>query len=275
MIGTINMSAKRLALIYFFNLALAGCGTYVPGIQEIPGDSVAGQQLVTAIVNNVKCEVQDAIDDLYRLNSRPFLDGWGVQIALNLTMVEKGALNPAGVYAPVSPISTVFTLGVGGELSSEATRTEKLSSYYTVSELRRLGRCRSRANGPFLLQGDLKLNEWLMDVQTAGNTGGTNLDTGRVVFKDGVLSHEVKFDIVTSGNITPSWTFLTGSINPAGTTFLSARRERSHDLTITFGQTQDIPGARGKRGPTRAAADAALASDIGLSVANSLRRLRP
>jgi hypothetical protein len=270
------MSTKRLTLACFLNLALAGCGTYVPSIQEIPGDTVGGQQLVTAIVHNVKCEVQDAIDDLYRLDPHPFLDSWGVQIALNLTMVEKGALNPAGIYAPVSPISTVFTLGVGGELSSEATRTEKLSSYYTVQELRRLGRCKARGNGLFLLQGDLKLNEWLLDVATAGSTGGTNLNTGLVVFgKDGVLSHEVKFDIVTSGNITPSWTFLTGAINPAGTTFLSARRERSHDLIITFGQTTDIPGAKGKRGPTRAAADAALASDIGVSVANSIRRLRP
>lgn len=271
------MSTKRLALTCFLNLALAGCGTYVPGIQEIPGDTVGGQQLVTAIVGNVKCEVQDAINDLYRLNSRPFLDStWGVQIALNLTMVEKGALNPAGIYAPVSPISTVFTLGVGGELSSEATRTEKLSSYYTVQELRRLGRCVNRGSGPFLLQGDLKLNEWLMDVQTVANTGATDLNAGLAVFgKDGVLSHEVKFDVVTSGNITPSWTFLTGSINPAGTTFLTARRERSHDLTITFGPTQEIPGTKGRRGPTRSAADAALASDIGLSVANSLRRLRP
>jgi hypothetical protein len=272
------MSTKRLALTCFLNLLLAGCGTYVPNIQEFPGGPAAGQQLVTAIVSNVKCEVQDAIDDLYRLDPKPFLDNtWGVQIALNLTMVEKGSLNPAGVYAPVSPISTVFTLGVGGELSSEATRTEKLNSYFTVQELRRLGRCVSRGNGPFLLQGNLKLNEWLIDVATAGSTGGTDFNAGLAVFGgsgDGVLSHEVKFDIVTSGDITPSWKFLTGTINPDGTTFLSARRERSHDLIITFGKTQSIPGSS-RRGPSRAAADAALASDIGVSVANSLRRLRP
>jgi hypothetical protein len=273
------MSTKRLTLTCFLNLLLAGCGTYVPNIQEFPGGPAAGQQLVTAIVGNVKCEVQDAIDDLYRLDPKPFLDNtWGVQIALNLTMIEKGALNPAGVYAPVSPISTVFTLGVGGELSSEATRTEKLNSFFTVQELRRLKRCVSRGNGPFLLQGDLKLNEWLIDVATAGSTGGTDFNAGLVVFGsggEGVLSHEVKFDIVTGGDITPSWTFLTGSINPSGTTFLSARRERSHTLTVTFGKTHVIPGTNGRRGPSRAAADAALASDIGVSVANSLRRLRP
>ena len=273
------MSTKRLTLACFLNLLLAGCGTYVPDIQEFPGGPAAGQQLVTAIVGNVKCEVQDAIDDLYRLDPKPFLDGWGVQIALNLTMVEKSALNPAGVYSPVSPISTVFVLGVGGELSSEATRTEKLNSYFSVAELRQLKhkRCESRANGPFLLQGNLKLSEWLLDVATTDSTGGTNLKRGLAVFGSGdggVLSHEVKFDIVTGGTITPSWTFLTGAINPDGTTFLAARRERTHTLTITFGKSEVIPGTS-MRGPSRAAANAALASDIGTSVANSLRRLRP
>jgi hypothetical protein len=252
----------------------------VPNIQEFPGDAADGQKLVAAIVRNVKCEVQDALDDLYRIDPHPFLDSWGVQIALNLTMVEKGTANPTVLWMPVSPITSVFTLGTGAILSSEATRIEKLSSYYTVHDLRWLGRCLPEARGgPFLLQSDLKLNEWLVDAATAGSIGSVDYKTAVTVFKDnGVLSHEVKFDVITSGDITPSWKLVTGSINPTGT-FLTASRDRSHDLTITFGATAELPGPapnKGKRVPSRAAADAALASDIATSVGNSIKRaLRP
>jgi hypothetical protein len=273
------MSTNRFAVSIFLSLLLAGCGTYVPDIQEFPGDSADGQRLVTAIVRNVKCEVQDALDDLYRIDSHPFLDGWGVQIALNLTMIEKSTANPTAIWMPVSPITSVFTLGAGATLSSEATRTEKLSSYYTVRQLRRLGRCNPEARGgPFLLQSNLKLNEWLVDAVTAGNTGGVDYHAAASAFKDGVLSHEVKFDVTTSGDITPSWKLVTGSINPSGT-FLAASRDRSHDLTITFGPTDASAATgphKGKPVPSRAAADAALASDIGVSVGNAIKRaLRP
>ena len=260
-------------------LLLAGCGTYVPGIQEFPGDSADGQRLVTAIVRNVKCEVRDALDDLYRIDTRPFLDAWGVQVTLNLTMVEKGILNPTGLRTPVTPINSVFTLGVDATVSSEATRTEKLSAYYTVRELRKLGRCVPEARGgPFLMQSNLKLNEWLVDAATVAHTGGSDFGAAAAAFKDGVLSHEVKFDVVTVGGITPSWKLVTGTINPTGT-FLAASRDRSHDLIITFGPTAEPPKSgphKGRPVPSRIAADAALASDIGVAVGNSIKRaLRP
>jgi hypothetical protein len=93
-----------------------------------------------------------------------------------------------------------------------------------------------------------------------------------------VLSHEVKFDVSTVGGITPAWKLVTGTINTSGT-FLAASRDRSHDLTVTFGPTAEPPKAgphKGKPAPSRIAADAALASDIGVSVGNSIKRaLRP
>ena len=270
------MSARAMSFAIVHCLLLAGCGTYVPDIQEFPGDSADGQRLVAAIVRNVKCEVRDALDDLYRIQPHPFLDAWGVQVTLNLTMIEKSTLNPTGLWTPVSPLTSVFTLGAGATLSSEATRTEKLSAYYTVRELRRLGRCvaEARGGGPFLMQGNLKLNEWLVNAVTVANTGGADFAAAGTAFKDGVLSHEVKFDVVTSGDVTPGWTLVTGSINPTGT-FLTASRDRSHDLVITFGPTDEPPKSgpnKGKPRPSRIAADAALASDIGVSVGNSIKR---
>jgi len=260
-------------------LTLGGCGTYVPDIQEFPGSRADGQQLVNAIVRNIKCEVQDALDDLYRIQRHTFLDTWGVQVVLNLTIVETGAVNPTVSWMPPSPASAVFTLAAGGTLSSAATRTDKLSLYYTVAELRKFKRCvpEARPPGPFLLQSDLKLNEWLVDTVTIQNTGGGDfsMDTTKGPFGQSVLSHEVKFDIISSGTATPTWVLQRASINPTGT-FLAASRERTHDVTITLGPTDDsTPGAKkGKPRPSRIAADAALASDIGLSVSTALKNQR-
>ena len=78
---------------------------------------------------------------------------------------------------------------------------------------------------------------------TNGVASGQITDVG----KANVLSHEVTFDITTTGNITPSWKLLRGTVNQGGT-FLTASRDRKHDLTVTFGpldntQTALIPVA--------------------------------
>ena len=60
-----------------------------------------------------------------------------MQIMLNLTIEEKGSVSPSLDYLP----ATMFTLGANGSVSSDATRTDKLNSYYTVKELLRRGPC--------------------------------------------------------------------------------------------------------------------------------------
>jgi hypothetical protein len=255
-------------------LLLAGCGTYVPDIQEFPGDSRAGSQLVTAILTNIKCELRDALEDFYRVSrgNKTFLDNWGVQTNLDLTISEKGVINPTAELAPVTPADAVFTLGLGVSGSSEATRTNKLMSFNTVAELRALHRCdKELRGGPMLLQSDLKLNEWLIAALLGSDTNSTNYTT--FTTKDSVLTHEVKFEVITGGELTPTWKLINATVNPNGT-FLAANRNRTHYLTITMGPTDVVttgPG-KGKRVPSRAAADAALASQIGVAVGNSVRR---
>jgi hypothetical protein len=245
---------------------LVGCGTTVPKIQEI-GDSVAGQQLVQAIVTNITCEVQDSINRLYEQRSTSFLDKWGVQISLNLTIDEKGAVSPSLNYLP----TVMFNLGADGSISSEATRTDKLNSYYTVKELLHLGPCEAslRTHGPMLRARDLKLAEWLFDVVTASDTRQIRFsDDSKGPFGQNVISHEVKFEVISSGDITPAWTLKYVSVNPTPP-FLSARRDRTHDVIITLGPT-DASGTA----PSQAAANAALASEIGVAVGNNVRELR-
>jgi hypothetical protein len=70
-----------------------------------------------------------------------------VQTNLDLTISEKGVINPTAELAPVTPADAVFTLGLGVSGSSEATRTNKVMSFNTVAELRALDRCDKELRG--------------------------------------------------------------------------------------------------------------------------------
>ena len=267
---------------------LGGCGLWVPEIQDF-GDRVTGQQLVESIAYNVTCEVQDAVYEVYHpggvLRDSTFLDSWGVQIALSLQVEEKSSLNPVVNWLPPSPASSIFNLAGGGTLSSDATRQDKLNSFYSIAAIRQMGPCdpKTRPGGVLLMQSNLALDEWLIANVTAADTGliqyATDFSDGP--FKTNVLSHEVKFDITTTGNLTPGWKLTRVSINQSGN-FFSATRDRTNDLTITLGPTLAAPKKKRKNGrtfivppvaylPAPPAADAAQASAIGLAVANAIR----
>jgi hypothetical protein len=106
--------------------------------------------------------------------------------------------------------------------------------------------------------------------------------------KQNVLSHEIKFDITDTGNVTPGWKLTRVSLNQSGN-LLSATRDRTNDLTITLGPTVSTPkpvlGKDGKPmvdangkvkmtatyGPSNDAYTAALSSQIGLAVSNAIK----
>ncbi|MBR0893786.1 hypothetical protein JQ616_02405 [Bradyrhizobium tropiciagri] len=290
------MSAIRWIVPLSASVFVSGCGIVVPELQENPADKVAGQQLVQSIAYNVTCEVQDAIDKLYNNPDHPrkhtFLDTWGANIALSLQVEEKSSANPVVNWLPPSPASAVFNLGASGTLSADATRQDKLNSYFTVAQLRALGPCdpKTRPGGVLLMQSDLGLEEWLRANMTAADTGVIlyALDYSDGPSKTNVLSHEIKFDITDTGNITPGWKLTRVSVNQSGNLF-SATRDRTNDLTITLGPTLPTPkpktDSNGKpvkdangnvvmvtgRSPSSPAADAALASAIGLAVSNAVK----
>jgi hypothetical protein len=289
--GGIRSSASLCAF-----LVLTACGTYVPGIQEPPGDAVDGQLLVHSIVRNITCEVQDAVNDvirqdlenvrtgLFKERRTQWLDSWGVQTTLSLAIDEKSGISPVINWLPPSPATAVFNLGAGATVSAGATRTDKLHSYYTVRELLTKGKCNpaARPGGLFLMQSDLKLKEWLFDNTMAEGTGQIVLPSKKDgPFKQDVISHQIKFEVVTSGNVTPGWKLTRLSVNQSGS-FFSASRTRTHDLLITFGpaeqffvivagQPQTPAVSQRKMLPSTAASNSHLASEIGLAVANSIK----
>jgi hypothetical protein len=252
----------------------------VPEIEEpLPWlDSADGQALVTEIVHNVTCDVADG---LYKIHAEGkenpggnFLATWGVQITLTLTIDEKSALAPGLKFTPPEP----FSLGFGENLSTDATRIDKLSYFYTVKDLTAAGKCTQRSQGKFLLSSDLKLGQWLHDATALQSLSETKFPSDDPMSKD-VISHEVKFDIVSSGSVTPMWMLHRVTVNGGSGNTLSASRDRTHDLLITLGPAQPVsPPGEGGDGkakqmfkPSEAAANAHLASEIGLAVANSLR----
>lgn len=278
------MLTFRFSVSLMVAAGLSGCGTYVPEIQDFPASPAQGQLLVQSIVQNVTCEVQNAVYDVinddkndFRTKAIPqrltsWLDNWGVQITLNLTVDETGSVNPTVAWLPPSPVTAIFNLNAGGTLSAASTRIDKLHSFYSVPELvARRCSADSRPGGLFLMQSDLKLKEWLLDNVMEAGTGEVSYPAKpNGPFKQDVISHEVKFVVVSSGNVTPGWKLKRVSVDQSGS-LLSAGRTRTHDLLITFGPMDTTALAKGIRAPSTAAQSSNLASEIGLAVTSGIR----
>jgi hypothetical protein len=135
--------------------AVTGCGTFVPDFGEFY-DTTPPINLIDAIVSHVHCEVKSQIqflilDDIEIGKSRnpqtgvafgrhlEWLDSWGAQLSLSLTVEEKTTLSPGvtlntvlpNVLTPfpsgtvTSPQSANVSFGVGG--SADATRKAVVS----------------------------------------------------------------------------------------------------------------------------------------------------
>lgn len=223
---------------------LGGCGTYVPNIQEIPGRPGSEQLLVNAIVQSIHCEIKNAVTyvinqdkSLEKINgarTASWFDNWGAAGVLTLTVSEKTDVNPTTMWVP-HPVKAMFSLVGGIEASTQATRVDTLNFYYNVKDLYAEPPCNAAQIGPhpagsLLIHSDLKFRQFLADNILVIRTGGVNTLT-----KNGI-THDVKFDILTSGNINPMWSLHTVSVNSKGT-FLTTNRDRIHELSVTFGPT--------------------------------------
>ncbi len=276
------MLKARIASVLLLSASLAACGTFVPEIQEFPANQAvdANELLVRAIVRSIHCELRNAITyvinqdkDVARLNhgirSAPWLDKWGVQLALTLTMDEKTTVNPTATWTPPNPATALMSLAGGLTISADGKRIDKLNYYYTVKELYALGACPANDNaqapvGSLLIQNDLKLKEWLLSQVLSVGTGEITVPIGiQTPLKQNALSHEVSFEVVSTGNITPAWKFTHVVVNQSGPLF-TASRDRTHDLLMTFGPIDPTT-----KGLTGAAADSYLASQIAAAINNN------
>jgi hypothetical protein len=239
------------ALALLFSLALASCGTVVPELEELPWNAGDEQLLIQAIVESINCHISNAViafinadtENKSRNGGRvaaAWFDQWGAQIALTLTIEEQTTISPNVVGLPPGVPTSIFTIGLNGSGSADATRTEKLNFFYTVKQLYERGGCEAniqpeQGSSSILIQNDLKLQEWLFDQLLLSNNqeviypvSSTNRSG------QNVLSHEVTFKVTTSLGLTPAWKLERATINQSGI-FANTNRARTSDLIVTFG----------------------------------------
>jgi hypothetical protein len=259
--------------IFAMSLGLAGCGTYVPHMQEAWETSrtpvlTAGGDLEFKIREKIYCDIVKAVHD----NDRILPLRWGVQSTVDLQVDETGTLNPGASF--IEPLSggQSRSLGIGGTLSSQGTREDKFSNYWDLDKLRRFdgGTCNNtsidRHGSSLLLESDLGISLWLTDrLQTARVLPSSQLpkDPGDL-FKQDVMSYHVKFVVTSAGNINPVWKLTRFSGNEG--TLAAANRTRTHDLLLTFGPAFKSNGAN-------VAFSSHQAQEIGIAVSNGNRSL--
>jgi hypothetical protein len=292
MCGILRALSAGLAML------LAGCGSYVPDILEFWGAPGATNDKVTKIAGQVVCELRRAVQtvvwkDRVEFRQRPgdpppppqrnlswFVNTWAVQITLNLIIIENDSLTPGislnrvlpnavTTFPHDPPVTTPqsFSLGLSGTASSTATRNDKLNMFYTVKELLygtpSIGRTCTEppTNGDLFLQSDLKLYDWLSAAILPYRADIVNYANNSTV--QNAITHDVKFQIVTSGSINPQWKLVrfSGNTNPA---LFAVGRDRTQELIITFGPKQG-----GMLGP--AAAYSHQATEIGAAVGQAIQ----
>ena len=267
-------SSHVLLVIAF---GLSGCGLYTPDVQEFwgsPGDAAYKKR---AVIAQVTCEVQNALQILIKNDQRrqkgigqpPRLDflykNWGIDILMVLTIDEKSTLAPSVSFnTPVQNATKFFSRTVttstpqsfsttfGGQLSSEGYRQEKVHIFFKVADLtgklegiksvETLGEHKCPyypANATLFVQSDLKIYDWLNSMLGSQEIGQIDLNAKDPLTKDGVLSDEIRFEIVSMGNINPTWKLIDISANMGSAPLYNASRDRTQDLTITLGPAKD------------------------------------
>jgi hypothetical protein len=279
---------------------VSGCGSFVPEIEEFWAEPADVSVKVNAIAGQVQCELRDALLYLLeqdvrvaKLNPRlpdgkldlklSWLLNWSAQVTLTLTILESTSINPGltlntplnnalttyGKTVVTTPQSYMF--GLGGTLSSTATRTDTITDIYSLRKFAKGPvpvNCipETHANGDLFVQSELKLKQWMSQAVLGFYTNTlekfpTKADSN---VKNGFLSHDVKFEIVSNGNATPTWKLVRVSANTGNLPFFALNRDRTQDLLITMG-----PAAG--NGLATPAQNAALASQIGLAVSSAIR----
>jgi hypothetical protein len=216
-------------------------------------------------------------------------------MTLLLQIDETGAVNPGvtfnqtlhnavAVIPGQSPITVpqTFSAAVGGNFSSQASRTDRYYSFFGLKDLKKPftpdeTSCKvDRHGSSLLLSGELGIDAWLKGALIQQNAIPSSVLPKSVATKLDVLSYEVKFIVITTGTANPSWKLLAVSASTGSSPLLSANRTRTNDLLLTMGPATVLaePTAKGVQlvaAPGRQASDVHLSASIGQAVASSLR----
>jgi hypothetical protein len=268
-----SMPYRRSLRVLGVSLALltTGCGTYVPQIQEVWDSGTtfltAGGTLEYRVKFKVYCDIVKAIQ------AQPALPkDWAVQVLLDLQVDETGALNPGATFINPLPSSQSYSTGIGATLSSQATREDKFGSYWRLSKLAAAlpgNSCDNpepiHGSSP-LIETELGIREWMTNgLAIIDSLPSTPLTSNSdPTFKQDYLSYHIKFIIITSGGVTPTWKLVKLTTGNGSLALASANRTRTHDLLITLGPAFKANGAN-------IAFVSHAAQEYGIAVSNGTR----
>jgi hypothetical protein len=225
---------KRISFVICVCALLSGCGAVVPNMQEFYEGKEDQKDNEVRIIGQIQCELREgvrkAIRELRSDGSRPYnvdwLWGWGAKVNLDITADEKGSINPGASFKHFYGADK-FTLGAGGNFSSNATRDEIVEFTYAFSELLAQPERQCTHVDNILIKSDLKIGEFILNKAFLATVPGV----ARTPYS--VFNEKITFVVVFGGSVTPTWEFVDVT---AGTSdlFISASRTKTHALTITL-----------------------------------------
>lgn len=290
-------SSLATVLALTSGLLTAGCGVVSPQIQEFWGTPADAGLIQQKLVGRISCELRQAVHKLYWEDVAghargehglryAFLKDWLAQIELILTIEEKSSVNPQVSFEDPLPsakipfpggrsvdVSRSFSLGLGASLANTATRIDKIYLTYKVKDYIGLRKydfsCDPAPNGASLFIGsDLHIYDWLKGAVSVAVAEGPESEVGaqaRFAGRTDALSHDIKFQIVTTGSVNPTWKLV--RFGTESSPLASATRDRAQQLIVTLAPPSNAyPGQLGPAGTS-----AAISSDI----AASIRRVLP
>lgn len=274
----------------FLQFLFSGCGTYVPQLHEDWEEADISDRLVYRIQKSIYCELRTAISHLgplqayYRtgyVDNIP--DDWGVQTTLQLQVDETGAVNPTVTLIPSATLSLPLT----AQLSSQATRIDKYYSFFSVRDMKKEikegdtactqgdGSALDHHGSSFLLSGDLGIEAWMKGALDARAAIPSSQFPNSQTTKLDVISYDIKFIVITSGSINPTFKFAKVATG-GGVPLLSGNRSRTHDLLVTLGPTvlsKPSPHALPSVFPAGAATNVHLTGEIQQAFSSALQTL--
>jgi len=237
--------AKRLALL-LTGLMLSGCGLFVPKPHEFYEAKSSDSQFQNVVINNVKCELHRAAQQILRVSPSPLTEWvrkWGAKVDLTFQVDEETDVNPGAAFDPPG----IFSWGVGLGGSAHATRTEEFAVTYAFVDLIGEGDVPDSCvnEDGILIQSDLDIKDFFVKhVLLTTNTDTLPTDPSKDNQFYDTLNYTTAFTATYNANITPTWTFTHVKVNPSGN-LLATSRKKTTTLLITFSEAS--PAAAGKK----------------------------
>jgi hypothetical protein len=220
-----------------------------------------------------------------------FFEDWELDATFIFTIEEKSTFTPgvtlndpmrnattfvAANSVAASTISSPqsYNFGIGGVLSSDAWRQRKIHLPWKIKNL--IGpekdlpslddvterECKkSNANATLFIVDELYIEEWVKDLKDLQEREQVDFQEKDAFAQSGASTEDIRFEIVSSGNITPTWKLVRVSANNNAPLF-NASRDRTQEVLITIGPLD-------KQGQLKGAAQSARqSSEIGASLRN-------